>query len=253
MKIQQNVKNKTKVNILIIEDEIIIAAELAQILGSMGYTISGMAVNYSNAVSLLESEKPDMAIVDINLGGSKTGVDVGSYINDHNKIPFIYLTSNSDKQTVDSAILTKPAAYLLKPFDKTAIYTSISLAIRDGISNEKLISLDNNEDLIIRDALFVKEKDLYHKVPFSIILYFKSDKNYIEIFTTGKTYLIRSTIGNLLQELPGNQFVKVHRSYVVNVSKITAINSEVLYIENVNVPLSYSYRDKLISQVKTFL
>ena len=239
-------------NVLIVEDEIIIAAELSQILQEMGYTISGMAVNYSNAISLLSHEMPDIAIIDINLGGSKTGVDLGDFINEHNKIPFIFLTSNSDKETIDAALKTKPNAYLLKPFDKTAIYTAISLALQNNKNNLSINQKEQFDELFISDALFVKEKDMYVKVMFDDILYFKSDKNYIEVITNTKSYIIRSTMQNLINQLPASLFIKIHKSYSVNLRKITAINHEELLVGTVSIPISLPFRENLLNNVKIF-
>jgi two-component system, LytTR family, response regulator LytT len=238
-------------DVLIIEDEIIIAAELSQILESIGYNVVGMAVNYSSAIAILNSEKPDIAIIDIHLNGSKTGVDVGKYINENNKIPFIFLTSNTDKNTIDLALETKPNAYLVKPFDKTAIYSAIALALQSKLT-ENLKQKNNSTELIINNALFVKVKDLYEKVPFENILYFKSDKNYIDVFTTTKNYIIRSTMASLLKQLPTTDFIKIHKSYAVNTNKINAINHEFLHVENAIIPISAGYRDNLLNNLKTF-
>ncbi len=235
-------------NVLIVEDEIIIAAELSQILLEMGYGIAGMAVNYSNAISILANEKPDIAIIDINLGGSKTGVDVGNYINENNKIPFVYLTSNIDAETIENALQTKPNAYLPKPFDRTAIFTSIALALQDKNAGSET----ENSDLIVNNAIFIKEKELYVKVNYDDILYFKSDNNYIDVVTENKNHIIRSTQQGLIQQLPENEFLKVHKSFIVNVKRVTAINHEMLYIGVHIIPISASFRKNLLKQLKTF-
>ena len=171
--------------ILIVEDEIIIAAELADLLSEIGYSVCGMAVNYSNAITLLESEQPDIALVDINIGGSNTGIDLGNYINQNKKIPFIYLTSFTDKATIDSALITKPSAYLTKPFSKSLIYSALELAL-NAYTVDDLVTKKSDE-IIVNNALFIKEKDIFVKVALDDIFYFKSDKNYIEAFTSKKT------------------------------------------------------------------
>lgn len=239
-------------NVLIVEDEIIIAAELSLLLQDMGYNVCGMAINYTSGVKLLQEKTPDLAIIDINLGGSKTGIDLGHFINENNNIPFIYLTSNIDKETVDTALESKPHSYLLKPFNKIEIYTSISLALQYKSTGKKLEENSAEHNLIINDAIFVKQKELFVKVELKDIICFKSDKNYIEVITTQKMYIIRSTLANLLGELPNNMFVKVHKSYIVNLKKIGAINHEFVMVDALSIPLSDTYRKDLLHSLKTY-
>lgn len=239
-------------NVLIVEDEIIIAAELSLLLQDMGYNVSGMAINYTSGIKLLQEKMPDLAIIDINLGGSKTGIDLGHFINENNNIPFIYLTSNSDKETVDTALESKPHSYLLKPFNKIEIYTSISLALQYKSTGKKLGENTNEQNLVINEAIFIKQKELFVKVELKEIICFKSDKNYIEVITKDKQYIIRSTLANLLSELPNNMFVKVHKSYIVNLKKMVAINHEIVIIDELEIPLTETYRKGLLQGLKTY-
>ncbi len=239
-------------NVLVVEDEIIIAAELSLLLNEMGYFVCGMAINYTSGVKLLEEKKPDLAIIDINLGGSKTGIDLGHFINENYNIPFIFLTSNVDQSTIESALECRPHSYLLKPFNKIEIFTSISLALQHKSSGKKLETSSNEENLIINNAIFIKNKELFVKVNLNEIIYFKSDKNYVEVTTASKTFLIRSTLANLLNELPTNTFVKVHKSYLVNLSKISAINHELVFADGKEIPMHENYRKELIQNLKTF-
>lgn len=239
-------------NVLIVEDEIIIAAELSLLLQDMGYNVCGMAINYTSGVKLLQEKKVDLAIIDINLGGSKTGIDLGLYINENNNIPFIYLTSNVDKETVDTALETRPHSYLLKPFNKMEIYTSISLALQYKSTGKQMQESTDESNLILNDAIFIKNKELFIKVELNEIMFFKSDKNYIEVVTLDKTYIIRSTLANLLNELPKKTFVKVHKSYIVNLKKVSAINHEFIIVDKTNVPLSETYRKSLLDSLKTY-
>ncbi|MGB0806868.1 MAG: response regulator, partial [Salibacteraceae bacterium] len=92
-----------KMKILVVEDEMVIAMNLTLILENLGYEVVGPASNFEEAIEELEVEVPDLAILDVNLEGVKSGIDVANHINDHYSIPFIYLTSNSDSVTVNSA------------------------------------------------------------------------------------------------------------------------------------------------------
>ena len=99
-----------KVKILVVEDEIIIADNLCDTLEELGYETIEPALNYTEALIQIKNEQPDIAILDIELGGSKTGIDLAQKIKDEYDFPFIFLTSNSDPLTLNKA---KKVMYLL--------------------------------------------------------------------------------------------------------------------------------------------
>jgi len=94
--------------ILIIEDEFIIAEDIAETLRGLGYEVVGNATNYYEAIKMLDEKTTDVALVDINLGDKKDGIDVGTAIKERYKLPFIFITSHADKNTVDRAKNLKP-------------------------------------------------------------------------------------------------------------------------------------------------
>ncbi|MEM7040268.1 MAG: response regulator, partial [Bacteroidota bacterium] len=107
-----------KVKILVVEDEIIIADDIADTLEDLGYEVLGPVISYSAAIPLIEEEMPDLALLDLQLSGRKSGIDLGLKINETYQFPFIFLTSNSDKATLEEAKKVEPSAYLLKPYSK---------------------------------------------------------------------------------------------------------------------------------------
>ena len=119
------------VRILIVEDEFITATDIKDNLEQMGYHITGLARDAAEACSILDQEETDLAILDINIQGDKDGIWIAKRINEHYKIPFIFLTSFGDERTVSSAIETKPYGYLVKPFERVDIYTSIEVALKN--------------------------------------------------------------------------------------------------------------------------
>lgn len=114
--------------ILIVEDEVIIADNLYNQLQRMGYDPLPPAITYTQAIRLMEKHQPDFAILDIYLGGSKTGVDVAHIINEQYAFPFIFLTAFGDDDTLKNAVTARPAAYLVKPFDKSEVKPTIEIA-----------------------------------------------------------------------------------------------------------------------------
>ncbi len=119
------------IRILIIEDEVVIAEDLAEVCRSYGYEVLEPAFTPGDALIKLESEQVDLVLLDINLDSSINGIEIASYINNNLQIPFIYLSSYSDPKTVTEASATKPMAYITKPFKRSDIFTTVEIAIQN--------------------------------------------------------------------------------------------------------------------------
>lgn len=115
-------------NILIIEDEAVIAADLRSFLRSEGCNIVGVAYNASKALDLLASTQPNFVILDIYLGTGPSGIDIAEVIHDKYKIPYIFLTSFSDEDTLNAAQEYGPYGYIVKPYQERTLLTTISVA-----------------------------------------------------------------------------------------------------------------------------
>ena len=125
----------TGIKVLIVEDEPLIAKNIGMYLNNNGYEVAGIAYDPDEAFYQLKKQQPDFAILDINLESDKNGIDVAEYINKNNFIPFIYLTSYSDKETIDKAKLTNPAGFIVKPFNEKTLYATIEIALANHAAN----------------------------------------------------------------------------------------------------------------------
>jgi two-component system response regulator HydG len=117
----------TKGKILIVEDQFIEANNLQMILERAGYAVSGIARSVSVAMKMLESEIPDMVLLDIYLQGNQTGIDLARNLREKS-IAFIYLSANSNKETLDAAKATRPYGFLVKPFREKDVLAMMEIA-----------------------------------------------------------------------------------------------------------------------------
>ena len=236
----------SKVKILVVEDEIIIADNICDTLNDLGYETLEPAVNYTEALVLIESENPDIAILDIQLSGHKTGIDIANSINERYNFPFIFLTSNSDEATVSEAKKAQPNAFLVKPFTKEELFTSIEIALYNYA--QKMGSL-NDTDLVIKDALFVKDKGFFDKIDFKDILYLKAAHVYVEIFQKeGKHHIVRCSLNDIIHKM-NSKFIRVHRGFIVNTAYIQQINDVSLKINQAIIPIGKTYRNALLKRI----
>lgn len=121
----------TDLNILVVEDEVIIASSLQEMLSDLGYNKSQRINNFSDAKAAIDSDKYDLVILDINLEGNYEGLELGQLCNEK-FIPHFFLTSYSDKETFQQAKSSKPGSYVIKPFNKNEIMVAVELSLVDS-------------------------------------------------------------------------------------------------------------------------
>lgn len=236
-----------KVRVLLVEDEYLTRQALVDILEEVDYEISGEAISAQEAIKVLEQETTDIVLLDINIKGDKDGIWVGKQIQEKYHIPFIYLTANGDRQTLNRGIETNPHAYLLKPFNESNLFSAIELALKK-FSAEKEIETDEEEMTVkIKDAIFVRDGHAFQKIVLSSILYISSDKNYLDIVTAQKTHVVRSTLKDMLVFLE-TDFIQIHRSYVVNLNYVERFSNAIVTINKVQLPLGKSYQQRFLKQ-----
>jgi len=240
---------------------VIIADDMQSMLEEIGYEIVDNVIVYEQAVEVLKTQQVDLVLIDIILASDKTGIDLGKHIRENYDIPFIFVTSNSDRATVENAKTVKPNGYLVKPFEQQDLYTSIEIALSNFIYGKQNVakgisSEDVNEDVpmsnsILKDSIFVKKQHLYYRIQFGDIQFIKADNVYLEVNTIDKKFLVRSPLKDYLEKLPQNKFYRAHKSYIVNVDHIDAINSKDIMINNTLIPISKDFKEFIISAMNS--
>jgi DNA-binding NarL/FixJ family response regulator len=130
----------SKHKILIVEDEPAIAENISLYLDNNDFEVSAIAYDSDDALQQLKSNTPDAVILDINLESEKDGIDIANHINQYYQLPFLFLTSYSDKNTLDRAKAVKPSGYIVKPFNERTLLASLEI----GISN---FAAEKNHDM----------------------------------------------------------------------------------------------------------
>ena len=129
--------------ILIAEDEAVTALDLKRELIALGYEVTGIADNASDAVNAAAAQKPDLVLMDIHLSGSMDGIVAASAIRGSEDLPVVFLTAHSDQTTLDRALIASPFGYILKPFQVRELKVTIEVALykhRKEAENHRLIA-----------------------------------------------------------------------------------------------------------------
>ena len=144
------------VKILVVEDEMLIGAKISMQLTNLGYEITGVVPRGEEAILHVQENKPDIVLIDIHLRGEIDGIETALSIQKHADIPVIYLTANSDEATFNRAKISKPFAFISKPYKQLDLQRAIELTISRMAENETPEVGVDEQPYILSDRIFVR-------------------------------------------------------------------------------------------------
>lgn len=248
-----------KINVLVVEDESIVSKDIQHSLKKLGYNVVGAASTGEKAIELAASTNPDIILMDIMLKGDLSGIDASEEINKSHAIPIIFLTAYADESTLSKAKITEPYGYILKPFKEIDLHTTIEMAIyKHGREQEVVKERDLLYTLVSnKDAkqgagyIFVKSNSKLVKLKDEEIYYIEALKDYVVIHTADTRYTIHSTMKDIERKLGKEEFIRIHRSFIVRLDKIATIEYPNLTLEDIDkhIPIGGSYKDELNNRI----
>ena len=245
----------TLIKILVVEDEMIIAAKISMQLTSLGYEVTGILPRGEQAIQQLKDNLPDIILLDINLKGDIDGIETARRVQLLADIPIIYLTANSDEATFNRAKPTRPYAFISKPFKQLDLQRAIELTISRMAENATGWIPENKTagapPFILSDRIFVRHKDKMIKIMLTDILYLEADRNYSRIFTSAKEYVLAITLKTIEDKLNTELFMRIHRSYLVNIIQVDEVSENHVMIGKNAIPLGVGMREQLMHRIKT--
>ncbi len=237
-------------NILIVEDDYIAAQTLSNVIIDLGYNALGPVAYYSEAIQLINETKPDIAILDIELRGLKSGLDLAKTINSDYNFPFIFLTLSTDKDLYRRIIYTQPFAILTKPFNIDELYATLELTHFNNTKKKNITTSDLISNPTSNQFIYIKKGQSYIRLNLEEIVYVKSDNVYIDIVTTtNQTYVTRTSLDQFISQL-NTSFIRIHRSYIVNVKLITKIESDYALVNTKNIPIGKKFKPELLNKLR---
>jgi DNA-binding LytR/AlgR family response regulator len=238
-----------KLRTFILEDDFIHASKLEMLLDELGYLVVGTADNKDDAQVMIAALKPDLLFIDIMINGREDGISLVENLQSCQTIPVIFITSLRAEETIKRAMKLKPYAYILKPFEKATLQTSIELAVARFINpNESSKSTSSWEnDRLNPDHIFIKSAGRLDKIVLNDIHFIEvRDKVCIMVMDTDERK-VRIPLSALETKLDSNQFLRVHRSYLINLTYISRIDwlNSIIYLSKNQVPIGRSFREDI--------
>jgi len=246
----------TKLKILVVEDESIVAKDIQNSLKKLGYIVPTVVASGEKAIEEVEQSRPDLVLMDIMLKGEITGIEAANTIRDRYEVPVIFLTAYADDNTLSKAKLAEPYGYIIKPFKEKELQTTIEMAV---YKHEKDSQVKRERDLFhsivenkeSKDSIFVRADYRLNKIKFEDVYFVEALKDYVVINTSDNIYTTHTTMKEMMRILPVKDFVRVHRSFIVRLDKIFSIKYPDLVIEGKMkvIPIGGLYRKELFSRL----
>jgi len=245
----------TSISILIVEDDASFALELEMLIQDIGYQVAGVADSAASALEEIYSKRVDFILMDVDIKGKMTGLELGKKIRPI-KIPILYITSFGTKEHYEEAQKSNIVGYLVKPIDKYTLQTAISLAVGQLFAALKDGKQCPADEFLFEEYLFLKKDSVYHKVAERDIMLVEGSDDYVKIrLFDGRSFILRKTLQIMERALSEALFIRVHRSYLINVTAIEQLDTQdnLLLVGDTAIPLSRKRRlelEKLIRKVE---
>ena len=233
--------------VLVVEDEPYIAESLLEMLEILTHEVVEVVASYDDAIEVLEQEKVDIALLDIQLHGFKSGIDIAEYMREKTNVPFIFTTAFADRDFIQKASVHGPYGYVVKPYGIKDIDAAIEIAIQNHTKFKKL--KEGYGGILNNESLFARVNSRIVRIALEDLLFAEAKGDYVIFRTEKRGYVVQTTFKSAEEKLDPSRFVKVHRSYIVNLDKVIDLQDNSLHVGNQIVPVARSRKATLLEKL----
>jgi DNA-binding LytR/AlgR family response regulator len=230
-----------KLKCIIIEDEPVARKVLQEFIDEIDYLeLKGFAENPLKAMPLLDEHDIDIIFLDINMP-KINGID---FLKSFKTNAHIIITTAYPVYAVEAYGLDV-LDYLVKPVSFERFLKACN-KVKERSETKNTGPANANQST---DHFFIKCENQIEKVFYNDLLYAEAMMNYVMLYTTGKKMMVYITMKGLEEQLPAETFIKVHKSFIVNISKIKSIEGNILHVGNEKIAVSQNLREKVINDI----
>ena len=246
------IKEMEKSKILVVEDNIITAKHITNSLKKFGHTITDMVNSKKTVEKSIVSNRPDLVILDINLGQEIDGIQIAGILENDYSIPFVFLTSYNDEETISRILKLNPSGYIIKPFNPVDLNSVVELALFKARSGKQKVKMpeevkSGSASTSLDEFLFVKNGRNIDRIPVAEIDFIQADGRYTYIHVNGVKKISNTPLKSLRDKLSRANFVQTHKSFIVNLTMVDTITLHLLLIGDYEIPISKNYRSDLLA------
>lgn len=231
--------HRSQIRVIIVEDNEVDSLTLSTILSFYDhFIVLGTFSNAIDALNAIQSLKPDLLVLDIEMSEA-SGIDLLKTVRD--AVPMAVFITSFPEYALEGFELFA-LDYILKPLTQERFVHCVERIDEYWEMKQK----SNAYDILIeQDSLIIKQGHDKLKLPLSDIIYLEAMNDYTKFFTTKKSYITLGALSNILHQMPGNVFFRIHRSYAVAKSKITELKKNEVICDTITLPIGKTYKTKL--------
>jgi two-component system, LytTR family, response regulator LytT len=228
--------------ILIVEDEEELANNISEILSNLDYKVAAIVDNAKGALDFLEVNEVDLVLMDILIHGDLDGIDLAYKIREKYNLPIVFSTAYSGTEYLERISSDIHEGYLIKPFSLDSLKTAVFFGLKRH--EEK-----TGKESKAKGSLKIIDKGYLVPVPYSEIVYLKADGLYTKVYTRAKSYIVRDILKGFEDKLPSSQFLRVHKSYLVNSAYIASFNAKKVNMGETSIPIRRGLYKELMEKL----
>lgn len=235
-------------SVLILESDTNFSFEIENLIHEIGYHVLSSVTDFSTALAIIERQMPGLILVNISLQEQQDFAEDLAYIQQL-KIPVIFLSNLVGFPSLNAHQSKNSIGYMIKPVDKFTLRASIETTLQSTIGSSG--STPINQPFSFDNYIFFKQKGTYQKVRIDDIYFFQANGDYNIAQTFRGEYTTSQRMNKLEDTLDKQIFMRIHRSYIMNITKVNSINIEenCLSIEGYNIPFSRRYKTELLERL----
>lgn len=213
--------------VLIVEDELLVAADIEESLQMLGYKVIGAVATGKDAIESVERQLPDIILMDIMLKGNMTGIDAANIIRRTHDVPIIYLTANADLATIEKAKVSLPYGYIVKPFTDKDLQTNIEIArfkfnndLKQKMESDQFNSFFKAGHTGQDSTIIVDGETGLEKLNYDEIYFVEEKEGETLIHLADETIKTNLTLDKIAAKLNPDRFIQVNKTQLINAEKI---------------------------------
>jgi two-component system, LytTR family, response regulator LytT len=213
--------------VLIVEDELLVAADIEESLQMLGYKVIGAVATGKDAIESVERQLPDIILMDIMLKGNMTGIDAANIIRRQHDVPIIYLTANADLSTIEKAKVSLPYGYIVKPFTDKDLQTNIEIArfkfnndLKQKMESDQFNSFFKAGNTGQDNTIIVDGESGLEKINYDDIYYLEATEDKTLIHLADETIKTNLPLEKVAAKLNPDSFIQANKTQIVNSEKI---------------------------------
>jgi len=250
--------NMSDLNIMVLDDDDLFIKLVSLLLDNLGCKQVKYTQTIEDALKCLETFTPDLFILDINLDNNESGIEFAKMVNKDKTKPIIFITSNFSEDTYDEAKLAGPCQFLDKQLSELKLRQAIELTLlqsrRQETTTTNTAQTKPASKVNLKSGWFIKKGKYLKKVDIANIRWIESEGKYATVKTHDNSYIVNLSLKEVADRLMPYDFIRIHKSYVINKEKIQAIDlvNNVVKIEEHEIPIGRNYRTLLLNQLADF-